>query len=198
MTRIRLLCGAAAALLLVACSSSPPHNFYLLSVESQAVASGQSPSLGIGPIEIPEYLNRSSLVYRRGSNQLHIASFERWAEPLADGIQRVLGLNLSAELGTHNIRPHPWQRTDAPGYAVQLWVLSLDAADQEAELVVEWRVSRPGESAPLERRISRLSQALPGPEWQAADAARAYSKLLQALSAEIAAVIRDAEAVGDS
>jgi uncharacterized lipoprotein YmbA len=198
MTPIRLFCGIAAALLLVACGSSPQHNFYLLSAESRALASGQSPSLGIGPIEIPEYLNRNSLVYSRGSNQLHIASFERWAEPLADGIERVLGLNLAAELGTQNIRPHPWQRTDAPAYAVQLWVLSLDAAGQEAELVVEWRVSRPGESAPLERRISRLSQPLPGPEWQAADAAGAYSKLLQALSAEIAAVIRDAEADGGS
>lgn len=198
MTPIRLLCGIAAALLLVACGSSPQHNFYLLSAENQAVASGQSPSLGIGPIEIPEYLNRNSLVYSRGSNQLHIASFERWAEPLADGIQRVLGLNLAAELGTQNIRPHPWQRTDAPAYAVQLWVLSLDAAGQEAELVVEWRVSRPGESTPLERRISRLSQPLPGPEWLAADAASAYSELLQALSAEIAAVIRDAEAGGGS
>ncbi|MFU8763789.1 MAG: membrane integrity-associated transporter subunit PqiC [Haliea sp.] len=198
MTRIRLLSGVAAMLLLAACGSSPQHNFYLLSAESRGGASGQSPSLGIGPIEIPEYLNRNSLVYSRGSNQLHIANFERWAEPLEDGIQRVLGLNLAAQLGTQNIRPHPWQRTDTPAYAVQLWVLSLDAAGQEAELVVEWRVSRPGESAPLERRISRLSQPLPGPEWQAADAAGAYSKLLQALSAEIAAVIRDAEAISDS
>jgi len=198
MNSIRLLGSAVAALLLVACSSSPQHNFYLLSAENRTLTSGQTPSLGIGPIEIPEYLNRNSLVYSRGSNQLHIASFERWAEPLADGIERVLGLNLAAELGTQNIRPHPWQRTDAPAYAVQLWVLSLDAAGEEAELVVEWRVTRPGESRPLERRISRLSQPLPGPEWQAADAAGAYSKLLQALSAEIAAVIRDAEADGGS
>ncbi len=194
MKPIRLFCGAVAALLLVACGSSPQHNFYLLSAESRAIASGQSPSLGIGPIEIPEYLNRNSLVYSRGSNQLHIASFERWAEPLAEGIQRVLGLNLSAELGTQNIRPHPWPRTDAPAYAVQLWVLSLDAAGQEAELVVEWRVTRRGEPGALEQRISRLTQPLPGLEWQAADAAGAYSNLLQALSREIAAVIRDAEA----
>lgn len=194
MTPIRLLCGAIAALLLVACGSSPQHNFYLLSAESREVANGQSPSLGIGPIGIPEYLNRNSLVYSRGSNQLQIANFERWAEPLADGIQRVLGLNLAAELGTQNIRPHPWQRADAPAYAVQLWVLSLDAAGQSAELVVEWRVSRPGEPGTVERRISRLTQPLPGPEWEAADAAGAYSRLLQALSAEIAAVIRAAEA----
>lgn len=198
MTRFRAFSAVAALMLLAACGSSPQHNFYLLSAESRGGATGQSPSLGIGPIEIPEYLNRSSLVFSRGSNQLHIASFERWAEPLDDGIQRVLGLNLAAQLGTQNIRPYPWQRTDAPTYAVQLWLLSLDAADQAAELVVEWRVTRAGHSGALERRISRLSQTLPGPEWQAADAALAYSKLLQALSTEIAAVIRDSETAAGS
>lgn len=114
MTRFRAFSAVAALMLLAACGSSPQHNFYLLSAESRGGATGQSPSLGIGPIEIPEYLNRSSLVFSRGSNQLHIASFERWAEPLDDGIQRVLGLNLAAQLGTQNIRPYPWQRLSAP------------------------------------------------------------------------------------
>ncbi len=145
-------------------------------------------------MEIPEYLNRNSLVYRDGGNQLLIASFDRWAEPLADGIQRVLGLNLSAELGTQNIRPHPWQRDDSPAYAIALWILSLDVSGQRAELVAEWRVNRPGENTSLARRITRLSRELPATDWQAGDAAAAYSLLLQSLSSEIAAVIRAAEA----
>ncbi|QIB66670.1 PqiC family protein [Kineobactrum salinum] len=182
------------ALLLVGCGSSPRNNYYVLSAETQAPSGNQEPSLGIGPVEIPEYLNRNSLVYRDGSNQLLIASFERWAEPLADGIQRVLGLNLSAELGTQNIRPHPWPRDDNPGYAIALWILSLDVSGQQAELVAEWRVSRPGESSSLARRITRLSRKLPAADWQGDDAAAAYSLLLQSLSAEIATVIRDAEA----
>jgi hypothetical protein len=182
------------ALLLVGCSSSPRNSYYVLSAETQAPSGNQQPSLGIGPIEIPEYLNRNSLVYRDGSNQLLIANFDRWAEPLTDGIQRVLGLNLSAELGTQNIRPHPWQRGDSPAYAIALWILSLDVSGQRAELVAEWRVSRPGESDSLARRITRLSRQLPASDWQAGDAAAAYSLLLQSLSSEIAAVIRDAEA----
>jgi hypothetical protein len=132
------------------------------------------------------------MVYSENGNRLHVARYERWAEPLEDGIQRVLGLNLSAALGTQNIRPHPWQRNDVPEFAVQVWLLSLDAGNNNAELVAEWRVTRTGDEAstPVAQRISRLSTPLPGPGWQAADTAAAYSDLLQRLSDEIAGVIR--------
>lgn len=188
-------CSALAlALALAGCGSSPHNNYYVLSAETRAPSGNQEPALGIGPVEIPEYLNRNSLVYRDGSNQLLIASFDRWAEPLADGIQRVVGLNLSAELGTQNIRPHPWQRADSPDYAIALWILSFDVSGQQAELVAEWRVNRPGEHSTVARRISRLSRQLPSADWQAGDAAAAYSLLLQSLSSEIAEVIRGAQA----
>lgn len=191
MTPIKLL-TVVCALLLAACGSSPQHQYYLLNSNQQAPAMGQSPSLGVGPITIPEYLNRSGMVYSENGNRLHVARYERWAEPLEDGIQRVLGLNLSAALGTQNIRPHPWQRNDIPEFAVQVWLLSLDAGNNSAELVAEWRVTRTGDGAstPVAQRISRLSAPLPGPGWQAADTAAAYSDLLQRLSDEIASVIR--------
>lgn len=182
------------ALLLGGCASSPAPDYYVLSAESPAKTTGGGPALGIGPIIIPEYLNRNSMVFTRGGNALRIANYERWAEPLAEGIQRVLSLNLSAQLGSHNIRPHPWARSDAPDYAVQVWLLSLDVANQQAELVAEWRVSRPGDNTDVDRRISRWSQALPTADWQAADAAAAYSELLRLLGSELAGVIRDAEA----
>lgn len=199
MIRLKLL-GIAATVFLVACGSSPQHQYYLLNSEAQTPAQGQSPSLGVGPITIPEYLNRSGMVYSEDGNRLHVARYERWAEPLEDGIQRVLGLNLSAALGTQNIRPHPWQRNDIPQYAVQLWLLGLNTNGNEAELVAEWRVTRHGAETDGEvtQRISRLSTPLAGPGWQAADTAAAYSALLQRLSDEIAGVIRAQTEAGAS
>jgi len=75
---------------------------------------------------------------------------------------------------------------------VQVWLLSLDAGNNSAELVAEWRVTRTGDGAStsVAQRISRLSAPLPGPGWRAADTAAAYSDLLQRLSDEIASVIR--------
>ena len=83
--------GLCLLLCLATCASSPPSNFYRLTPAVAHVPGGPTPSLGIGPVDIPEFLNRNALVYTRGGNQLQLAESERWAEPLDDGITRVLG-----------------------------------------------------------------------------------------------------------
>ncbi|GAB3310114.1 PqiC family protein [Haliea atlantica] len=200
MTRIRairwpLALALFAGLLgLGGCGSSPSHNYYLL--HASAPPSGATDSqlpVGIGPVSVPEYLNRSALVYSGEGNRLHVARLERWGEPLQDGIPRVLGLNLAAALGTQDLRPHPWLRSQEPAVAVQLWILELDVRDGTAVLTAEWRLHRPREDRELARRISRLSQPLPGWRWEAGAAAAAYSSLLQSLTEEIASAIRRAE-----
>ena len=94
-------------LLLGACGTTPASKYYLLSAETSRVPQGSTPSLGVGPIEIPEYLNRNALVYGREGNRLHVANFERWAEPLDSSIGRVVSLNLAALLDTQNVQRFP-------------------------------------------------------------------------------------------
>lgn len=179
----------AMALLLAGCGSSPHNNYYLLSALQNSARSGEEPSVGIGPIEIPEYLKRNSMVYTQGTNQLRIAGNERWAEPLREGVQRVLGLNLAALLDTQNIRPYPWQDSNRPDYAVQLWLLGLDAADTGSSLVAEWRVYTTADNQVVARRLTRLNAELPGGTGDAGAIAASYSELLQELSEEIATAI---------
>ncbi|MDP4650971.1 MAG: PqiC family protein [Haliea sp.] len=198
MNSIKHLLCVATTLLLVACGTSPQHQHYVLSSNQQAAATGHAPSVGVGPITIPEYLNRNAMVYSEGGNRLHVASYERWAEPLPAGIQRVLGLNLSTGLNTQDIRPHPWRRDDLPDFAVQVSILALDASSSSAELVAEWRVTRRDSDVLLAQRISRWSTPVQGPDWQASATAAAYSTLLEKLSEEIANVIRSAADAGDA
>lgn len=200
MTRIRAirwplaLALATGLLSLAGCGSSPTHNYYLLHASAPPDGDSDSAlSLGIGPVSIPEYLNRSALVHSGKGNRLHVARLERWGEPLQDGIPRVLGLNLAAALGTHDLHRHPWLRSQEPAIAVQLWILELDARAGAATLTAEWRLHRPREDRELARHISRLSQPLPGQRWEAGAAAAAYSGLLQSLAEEIAEAIRRAE-----
>lgn len=183
---------------LAGCGSSPTHNYYLLHADTPSNAAADSAlSLGIGPVSVPEYLNRSALVYSGEGNRLHVARLERWAEPLQDGIPRVLGLNLATALGTQDLRPHPWQRSQQPDIAVRLWILELDVRAGRAQLVAKWHLHDPKENRELERRISHLSEQLPDPKWKAGTTAAAYSKLLQALSGEIAEAIRATESSPD-
>ena len=94
-------------IVIVGCSGSPPSNHYVLSAKAATPPSAKTPSLGIGPITVPEYLNRSGLVYSRQGNKLQVSGTERWAEPLEDGITRVISMNLAALVDTHNVRFFP-------------------------------------------------------------------------------------------
>ena len=175
------------AVLLAGCGSSPRSNYYLLTAEQSPAPSGHTPSLGIGPIEIPEYLRRGNLVYNRQGNKLQVASSDSWAEPLADGIERVLALNLASLLDTQDVRYFPWHPKRAPDYGIKINLLALDASDGEATLTAEWLVYRPANAEPVQRRLSQLQ--LPLASGTPAQIAPAYSKLLHQLSEIIAAAI---------
>lgn len=176
--------------ILGACGTTPSSNFYLLTAEAGQLPNGTTPSLGIGPVAIPEYLNRNSLVTDTRGNEVKIASFERWAEPLGDGVQRVLALNLSSQLNTRNMRFFPWQADLAPDYGVRLTIVSMDIQDRQARLVAEWAVLVDAGRTELIRRISQQEVSVAAGELSGDAIARAYSQLLAQLSEEIAGAIR--------
>ncbi|MEH6588850.1 MAG: PqiC family protein [Halioglobus sp.] len=186
---VRHIVSSAILVLLAACGSTPQSNYYLLSAPGNAEQNSQTPSLGIGPIEIPEYLNRNGLVYHRDGNKLDIASYERWAEPLASGVERVIGLNLATLLGTQNIQSYPWHRNDAPEYGVQVTIIMLDTTATTATLVAEWVVQKPQQNTLLTRKITQLHMALPAGDVQPSQIPATYSDLLFQLSEVIAASI---------
>jgi uncharacterized lipoprotein YmbA len=182
----------ALLLVLAGCGSTPSNNYYVLTAREGVSAEGQTPSLGIGPIRIPEYLNRTALVYRREGNRLQIAEYERWAEPLEEGIGRVLGLNLAGLLDTENVRPFPWHPDRTPDFGISVNLLALDADEGRAVLEAEWLIYRPATSAAVSRRMARLAYTPPGGKLEPGDLAAAYSELLYRLSEEISEAIRSA------
>jgi uncharacterized lipoprotein YmbA len=192
MSRIvqRIGTGVCLVLWLSACGSSPPNNFYRLTPALAPVPGNQEPSLGIGPVDVPEFLNRNSMVYTRGGNQLQIASTERWAEPLEYGINRVVGLNLSALMRTENLRFFPWDVRQAPDYGVRISVLDLDAREAEATLIVDWLIYKPADGTHLTRQISEFRQPLASGQLEPADLPAAYSALFYQFSEAIAAAIK--------
>ena len=87
-----LLC--TAMLLLNGCASTGPTRFYLLSPiggdHAGGCPDGRTLSLGVGPIEVPRYLDRPQIMTRTGPNEMALAEFDLWAEPLKEGIPRIL------------------------------------------------------------------------------------------------------------
>lgn len=181
---------AALCTLLCACTDTRTSNYYMLTAFTGPAPTGNHPSLGIGPIEVPRYLNRTSMVYGKEANQVTVSSYERWAEPLADGIERVLGFNLAANLNTQSIQSYPWSREGAPDYGIRVNILLLDANTDTATMTAEWRVLTGPDRRLVSHRISQLSLPMTDTATYPASIAPAYSQLLLNLSEEIAATVR--------
>lgn len=174
-----------ACAMLSACQSSPRKNYYLLNATAapQTENSTEIQTLvGVGPVEVAEYLNRLHMVYEAGDGSLVLASNDYWAEPLREGIPRVIGLNLVARDPTRGIVSFPWRRDSKPVHSVRLVVHSLHRVGDEAYMNATWELVNNVESTSLVRRhFIRRVQVAAG----ARSLAQAYSQLLAELSLDM-------------
>ena len=175
---------------------SPPSRFYLLSPIPSSEASAATASglaIGVGPVAIPDYLNRGQIVTRTGENQLELAEFDRWAEPLQKNLSRVLAINLSTLLSTDRVALHPWNRSTPMDYQVIVDVGRFEAGtDGMTSLLARWSVVEGTGRKTLRVRKSNFSEPIDADGYEATVAS--MSQLIAALSREVAAEIRDLSA----
>lgn len=174
----------AAVTLLAACGSTPQSNHYMLSTIGEGTSGNTGPSLGVGPISVPQYLDRNAMVINEDDNKLKIAAFDRWAEPLGDGIQRVLSLNLAELLNTQQVQTFPWPRSSKPRFGIEINVVEFSAKGQSTRLIAKWMLRDLEKDIVLEQKIVKFSTQAKSAE--PASIAAAYSELLAMLSREIA------------
>lgn len=108
--RIFLLCVLMAPFFLGACGgSSSGARFYALTSlgfpgeAGEIAASDQAVIVRIGPVEIPDYLDRPQIVTRTDVNELSLGDFDLWGGSLRTDIERVLVENLSLLLAKDRI-----------------------------------------------------------------------------------------------
>ena len=119
--------------LLAGCQSAPAKNYHLLQGPAPTAWQEGAPitrTLGIGPIELPEYLNRSQVAVQRGDGSIALDVTELWAEPLAAGVGRVLALHLTGGRADTRAVLFPWRSDDQPAVSLRLKVAGLEHASQ--------------------------------------------------------------------
>ena len=81
---------------LSACSSSPPVRYFSLSPIDANFRQDPDDAvmLGLGPIRMPDYLNRSQIVWRETNAEMHLDEFNRWTEPLAISLLRIVSTDV--------------------------------------------------------------------------------------------------------
>lgn len=194
MTRslVALVLGATCCLpLLAGCGKSAPTHFYSLSAAAPKAAdapAGPCLSLGIGPVDFPAYLDRSQVVTRIGQNQMQLAEFEQWIEPLRENFQRALTENLATLVCAKPLITYPWPAGGHPDRQVVIQVASFDGSlGQEAWLRASWSIlDADGNS--LAWRTADYHEATAGPAY--ADLAAAQSQLVEKFAKDVAESLR--------
>jgi hypothetical protein len=105
--------------------------------------------IGIGPVYLPDYLQRTQIVTLVPPNEYRLAEFAKWAEPLEENILRVTAENLSRLLGSQRMLIFPWRSRLSPEYRIRMDIRRFEAvAGEAAHLDVQWSIDADDEKAP--------------------------------------------------
>jgi len=194
-SRVTWFVLTTGVLALAGCMSvADPTKYYVLSPTSPRnltpTADASSLAVGVGPVLIPGYLDRVQIVTRDANDEVAVATYDRWAEPLDGGIAQVLADNLGAYVGSERIAVFPWRGGIARllDYQVAIVVLRFDGwPGRQATLDVRWRlVGRDGKELALRR--STLNEPISGEGYQ--PLVGGMNRLLSALAREIGSEIQ--------
>ncbi|MEN6437975.1 MAG: PqiC family protein [Syntrophobacter sp.] len=185
---------ACICLVVQSCASTKPSRFYILSSSSISTPGEMTPgasdiSLGVGPIKLPEYLNRSQIVTRTSSETVQLAEFDRWAEPLDKNFARVLAVDLGYLLRTAKVSLFPTSGFRNLDYQVVVEVIQFDGArGGKASLSVRYTLFGKDGKEPLVVKKVDFTETVKGDTFEALVAA--HCRNVGALSREIASAVR--------
>ncbi len=199
--RIALCLMVAAPLIVAGCGTSPPSKFYALNAvktqqsAAQATSAARSVLLSVGPIRIPDYLDRPQIVTHTAQNELTINEFERWGGSLREDIDRVVTEDLSALLASEDVAVVSWRSTGPGGYKLPIALNRFDAVlGGSVQLKATWGVSSVDGMKIIFMSESAISQPVNGTSYSAIVAA--MSQALGTMSQEIAAGVKSLLAAG--
>lgn len=166
-----------------------PSRFYVLTVPSatpERIPEGKFKhwKVGLRPVEVPAYLRSKAMAVRTGANEIHFAEFERWAEPLDQGISRVMKETLSSTRNVESVALNS-HGDDTLDYEVAIRVLACEGVRGEngtnaIRFAVTWEVRPAGKNPTMTQRGVFTADPV---AWDGKD----YGQLAERLSEAIAA-----------
>ncbi len=175
------------------CGSSPKENYYTLS--TAAGLNGSAPSDGasaysvaLGPITLPEVVDRQELVLRVGPNEVTFVELHRWAGSLKSEIPRIIADNLAGYLNIRRVTAYPQSAGDDADYRVLVDIQRFDSTLGDSVTIdALWTVRRQSDGKVRTGR-STAKEPTSGREYDALVAG--HSRALATVSREIAEAIR--------
>ena len=194
--RYSLIVFGILAAILTGCASSTPARFYTLSSMNgpeparQAADTAHAVLVSVGPLTIPDYLDRFQIVTRSGQNELTVDEYHRWAGSLENDISRVIIENLSALLPPDRYQVvswiHPVQPPAAINYRVAVDITRFDGAHGDSvSMKARWSIFRKDSDSTI--RQTDIIEHIKGNDYN--ELVEAMSRTMESLSRDIAAAI---------
>ncbi|HUX23575.1 MAG TPA: PqiC family protein [Burkholderiales bacterium] len=185
--------GALALLLLAlaACATPLPTRYYTLSGElplpETATSTTHGSRVAIGPVSVPEALDRQQIVLRVAPDRYAISDADRWAEPLKREIPRVLAEDVGRRLPTADVAAYYQFGAQDAKYRVLIDVLRFESVPGKSiTLEAAWSVrNRAGARLREARSVFVEKVDAPG----IAPLVIAHDKALAALADKIAEAV---------
>lgn len=112
-------------------------NYYLMSpiAGSEPPTQEHKAKLGVGPIQLADYLQRQNVVTRTSSSRIEVPREHKWGSSLESHITETLAENLRQRLGLKGVVVYPWQ----PGTTIdhQLTADFIQFIYQESAVILE-------------------------------------------------------------
>jgi uncharacterized protein len=185
------------------CTVLPPQpdraRFIMLTPATPAAFNHEKPSaglgsiaIGLGPVELPAYLDREELVMRTSPNGFELSETNRWAESLPDSFCKVLAADLSERLDNAALVQYPWDPETRLDYTVRVEIQNFEAdTNQTASLVAHWEVRAAQGDQTISTREAQISRSLTSLSGDAV--AAALSDSVAELAGQIASTIVQAQ-----
>lgn len=182
---MRALLLVALLMLLAACARTPPAQYYLLvAPDASTVGAEGGTRVGLGPVRLPDYLDRPQIVSWENATRLRLSNRHRWAEPLQKSFSRVLFARLAQALPEATLVPWPWRGAQTPARQIAVDVQRFErGADGVLHLDARWTVQSGAAAAP---RVFDSAIALP-----VAGEPDDYDAIVAAASAAVGALATD-------
>jgi len=193
---IRFFISSVVALFLLAaasgCARSPKVNFYTLSAMAPETASPATHlgAVAVGPVTLPELVDRPQLVIRVAAGRVDIVETDRWAEPLKSEIPRLLAENLARLLRPARVSTIDQSESRDAEYRVLVDIQRFESIPGEGvEIDALWSVRRSAAGAAPRRGRPQVREPAAGAGYDALVAA--HGRALAAISSDIAKALRE-------
>jgi uncharacterized lipoprotein YmbA len=177
-------------MLLAGCGTAPQERFFTLdsdpAPETRSTATGLGFTIVVGPVTVPEAVDRPQIVLRTATNRVEIDEQARWAASLKTEIPRVIADHLARLLDGARTATSMQRASSPPDYRVLIDIQRFDSVLQEgATIQALWTITTTRDATPINGRALVTQRAGAGVD----ELVAAHSRALAGVSRDIAAAI---------